>query len=108
MSKSQTKQIADSLHERGLRKRVARSVAGALGSDGPKRSPSRAARVADELRCLARDIEEHPTGRTQKRRAAARKAARTRARNAKKRSAAARKAGRKRSDPGARGKTRSR
>ncbi len=104
MAKSREKQLADALHERGLRKRVARSVAGALGSGNAKRPPAQVARVADDLRGLAVDLENRATGRNRKRPAAAR----TRARNAEKRSVAARKAGRKRSTSSPRTKARAR
>jgi hypothetical protein len=85
--KSRQDELFEMLRARGLRKRVARSIADATG-----RSPKGVKKVTNDLRALAREIEDRATGGPAKRKAAAKKAAATRKRNASKRSAAAKKA----------------
>ncbi len=95
--KSKNEDLVKTLRERGLRKKVARSVADGIGSGRPRQEPPAAvARVTTDLRKLADEIEDRATGRTAKRKAAAKKAAATRAENAKTRSSAAKKGARTR------------
>ncbi len=96
-SQKQTKELIAELHDRGLRKKVAKSAAEAIGSGSHRTAPETVVRLTDDLKVLAQEIEDLSTGRAAKRRAAARKAAATRARKAESRSAAARKGARKRS-----------
>lgn len=103
MAKKKQQGLADALHTRGLRKRVARSVEDAVGTGKSAASPKSVTKVVDELRGIAGELEDMVTGRgaqreqrARTRRAAAKKAARTREANAAKRSAAARKGARTR------------
>jgi ElaB/YqjD/DUF883 family membrane-anchored ribosome-binding protein len=103
MAKTKQNGLAGTLHARGLRKRVANSVADAVGTGRSAASPKQVTKIVDELRGLAGELEDMVTGRSAKkaeaartRRTAARKAARTRSENAAKRSAAARKGARTR------------
>jgi hypothetical protein len=97
MAKKGNTDLVDRLRAGGLRKRVASSVADAIGSGGSRKQPHKAVRgVIRELRSLTDEIEDRATGRTAKRKAAARKAAATRRKNAAKRSGAAKKAARTR------------
>ena len=87
---------ADALFERlranGIRKRVARDIAGALGrADGSSASKAARERIGD-LRSLVGELEDRAKGGPAKRKAAAKKAAQTRKRKAAARKAAARKA----------------
>jgi hypothetical protein len=93
--KSRQDEVFEMLRARGLRKRVARSVAKATGSAN-RNTPQGVKKVANDLRALASEIEDRATGGPAKRKAAAQKAANTRRRNANKRSAAAKKAARTR------------
>jgi hypothetical protein len=89
--------LVDRLHAGGLRKRVASGVADAIGSGGTRKQPPKAIRgVITELRKLTDEIEDRATGRSAKRKSAARKAAATRRKNAAQRSTAAKKAARTR------------
>jgi hypothetical protein len=88
--KSRQDEIFEALRARGLRKRVARSVAEATGRAN-RNTPKGVKKVAADLRSLASEIEDRATGGPAKRKAAAKKAANTRKRNASKRSAAAKK-----------------
>jgi hypothetical protein len=81
-------ELFDLLRARGLRKRVAETVAGATGKSNGK-VPKSVRGVLDDLSGLTREVEERVTGKGRKRRAAAQKAAATRKRKAAKRSAAA-------------------
>ncbi len=94
MAKRNEKELMDTLRARGLRKRVAKSVADAIGSGPRKSQPKAVTKVVNDLRGLVEVIEDRATG---KRRAAARKAAVTRKRKAQTRSTAAKKAARTRS-----------
>ena len=90
-------QLFEMLRARGLRKRAARVISEASGagrSAGGQVDKRARAAVAD-LRGLADEIEDRLTGGS-KRKAAAQKAARTRAANARTRSTAAKKAARTR------------
>jgi hypothetical protein len=102
---SNNEDLVKMLRERGLRKKVARSVADGIGSGGPRKKPPVAvAQVTTDLRKLADEIEDRATGRTARRKAAATKAATkaatTRAENAKSRSSAAKKAAQTRASQG--------
>ena len=93
--KSRQDELFDKLRASGLRKRVAKSVAEATGRAN-RNTPQGVKKVANDLRALASEIEDRATGGPAKRKAAAKKAANTRKRNASKRSAAAKKAARTR------------
>jgi uncharacterized sporulation protein YeaH/YhbH (DUF444 family) len=88
--KSRTDEVFETLRARGLRKSVARRVAEATGRAN-RSTPKGVKKVAADLRSLASEIEDRATGGPAKRKAAAKKAAATRKRNASKRSAAAKK-----------------
>ena len=88
--KSRQDELFEMLRARGLRKRVARSLADATGRAN-RNTPTGVKKVAADLRSLASEIEDRATGGPAKRKAAAKKAAATRKRNASKRSAAAKK-----------------
>jgi hypothetical protein len=90
-------QLFNRLRTRGLRKSVAQNLAEAVGGARRRRKPPKAvARVVGDLRQLASELEDRATGAPAKRKAAAKKAAETRKRNAAKRSAAAKKGARTR------------
>ena len=89
-------ELFDRLRAGGLRKRVASTVAEAVGSGARRKPPKQVDRVVGELRALAAEIEDRAKGGPGKRQAAAKKAAATRRRNAAKRSTAAKKAARTR------------
>jgi hypothetical protein len=89
--KSRQEELFDRLRAGGLRKRVARSLAEATAKANG-RTPKAVRGVADDLKSLARELEDRATGGPAKRKAAAKKAAATRKRKAAKRSAAAKKA----------------
>ena len=94
MAKSRTDEMFDRLHAQGLRKRTAKLLA--QGTDR-RRKPARSAqRALDELKKLVSETEDRITGGPAKRKAAAKKAANTRKRNAQRRSEAAKKAARTR------------
>jgi hypothetical protein len=96
MAKAKQKDLIDRLHAQGLRKKVASSVADAIGSGPSKKPPAAVKRAAADLRNLAAEIEDRATGQRGKRQTAAKKAAATRKRNAAKRSQTAKKAARTR------------
>ena len=96
MAKSRQKDLIDRLHAQGLRKKVASSVADAIGTGSRRKPPTAVKRAAADLRSLASEIEDRATGQRGKRQAAAKKAAATRKRNAAKRSQSAKKAARTR------------
>ena len=96
-TKARNNDLMDRLRARGLRKKHARSIADAIGSGPRKSQPKVVTRVVTDLRDLVEEIEDRATGKTAKRRAAARKAAKTRMRKAQSRSTAAKKAARTRS-----------
>jgi hypothetical protein len=95
MAKNGNGDLVDRLRAGGLRRKVASSVADAIGSGSSRKRPPKAVEgVIKELRNLTDEIEDRATGRTAKRKAAARKAAATRRANATKRSGAAKKVAR--------------
>jgi hypothetical protein len=89
--KSRQDELFEMLRARGLRKRVARSLAEATGRAN-RNTPTGVKKVASDLRALASELEDRATGGPAKRKAAAKKAAATRKRKASQRSAAAKKA----------------
>lgn len=93
MAKSRQTEFFDTLRSRGLRKRVAATVVDAV-EGGRKRAkdPQKTVReVLADLKGATKEIEDRASGGPGKRKAAARKSAATRQRNAAKRSAAAKK-----------------
>lgn len=97
MAKKGNTDLVDRLRAGGLRKRVASGLADAIGRGGSRKQPPKAVQsVLRELRSLTDEIEDRATGRTAKRKAAARKGAATRRKNAAKRSGAAKKGARTR------------
>ena len=98
--KSRQEELFEMLRARGLRKRVARTLADAT-SRANRNTPKGLRKMASDLRALASDIEDRATGGPGKRKAAAKKAAATRKANAKKRSTAAKKGARTRAKAGA-------
>src|SRR4051812_15023278 len=97
MAKKHSEDLFDVLRGRGLRKRVARTIAELDGSGrkAGSRGEKLARRAADDLTAAAEDIRKRLLG-SSDRTAAGRKAAATRKRNAAKRSAAAKKGARPR------------
>ena len=89
--KSKRDELFETLRARGLRKRVARTIAEATGRTS-SRTPKVLRDAASDLRSLASELEDRATGGPAKRKAAAQKAANTRKRKAKARSEAAKKA----------------
>jgi hypothetical protein len=89
--KSKQDELFEMLRARGLRKRVARTIADAASKGGSATPKVVQTSVAD-LRALAAELEDRVTGGPGKRKAAAQKAAATRKRAAAKRSTAAKKA----------------
>jgi uncharacterized sporulation protein YeaH/YhbH (DUF444 family) len=88
--KSRQDELFERLRASGLRKSAARKLAQATGRAN-RNTPKGVKKVASDLRALASEIEDRATGGPAKRKAAAKKAANTRKRNAAKRSAAAKK-----------------
>ncbi len=87
--KSLNDQLFDQLRASGLRKRTARVIA---ESTDKRRQPAKAVHsVIDDLRDVAKEVEDRATGKSGKRSAAAKKAAQTRKRKARARSTAAKK-----------------
>jgi hypothetical protein len=93
--KSRQDELFEMLRARGLRKRVARSLAQATARTN-RRTPKGVKKVTSDLRALVGEIEDRATGGPAKRKAAAKKAAATRKRKANQRSTAAKKAARTR------------
>jgi hypothetical protein len=85
----QADDLFDHLRARGVRKKVAKALAGA---DGTKRAEALARTAIADLRSATETIKDRVVDRDSKRSEAAKKAARTRKRNAAKRSASAKKA----------------
>ena len=100
MAKRGNKDLVERMRAAGLRKKVAVSVAEAMGSGPRKSQPKAVAKVVRDLRRLAEVLDDRSTGKSAKRRAAARKAAATRERKARARSAAAKKGAKKRAKAG--------
>jgi hypothetical protein len=88
-NKSRQEELIDRLHANGLRKRVATAITGGRG--GRRKGEKRAREVLRQLEAASDTIRDEVLGRATKRSEAAKKAARTRKRNADKRSAAAKK-----------------
>jgi len=96
MAKSRSDDLFEVLRGKGLRKRVARTIADLDGGrKGGTRGKKMARRAAEDLTAAAEDIRQRLLG-DSSRTAAGRKAAATRKRNAAKRSAAAKKGARTR------------
>lgn len=93
-STSKSDELFELLRARGLRKRAARALSDAATTarGGSSASQATAKKLITDLRGLADELEERVTGKPSSRKEAAKKAARTRARNAQARSAAAKKA----------------
>jgi hypothetical protein len=93
MAKDKQSDLFETLRARGLRKRVAGSVADAVeGGHNRAKHPQKTVReVLADLKDAAKEIEDRASGGAAKRRAAAKKGAATRRRNAAKRSTAAKK-----------------
>jgi hypothetical protein len=97
MAKSARDDLFDRLRMGGLRKKVAKNVADGLHAARGGRTPPKAVTGAlDQLKALTAEIEDRAKGGPTRRKAAAKKAAATRKRNAARRSAAAKKAARTR------------
>jgi len=93
-SSKREKDLVKRLRDSGIRKRAAEAIAGA--TDGRRKPAKQVKRVIDDLSNLLDNAEDRLTGGPAKRKAAAKKAAATRKRNAAKRSAAAKKGARTR------------
>jgi hypothetical protein len=89
--KSKQDELFEMLRARGLRKRVARSLADAASSANG-RTPDVVKNAAADLKALATELEDRAKGGPNKRKTAARKAAATRRKKATERSQAAKKA----------------
>ena len=91
--KTKTDDLFDHLRARGVRKKVAKALSpGGNAKGGPKRAEALAQTAMADLRSASDAIRDRVLNRDSKRSEAAKKAARTRKRNAAKRSAAAKKA----------------
>jgi hypothetical protein len=100
MAKSKREQdLFKRLRANGIRKEAAKVLAGA--TDGRRKPAKQVRRVVDDLSKLLHEAEDQVTGGPAKRKAAAKKAAATRKKNALRRSAAAKKAARTRAKSGA-------
>jgi hypothetical protein len=88
------KELVDRLHAGGIRKRSAKLIASA--TDGRRKPAKQVRRAIDDLTKLVDEAEDRITGGPAKRKAAAKKAARTRKQNAARRSASAKKGARTR------------
>jgi hypothetical protein len=88
------KDLIDRLHANGIRKRSAKLIAGA--TDGRRKPAKQVRRVMDDLTKVLNEAEDRVSGGPAKRKAAAKKAATTRKKNAARRSASAKKAARTR------------
>jgi hypothetical protein len=94
MAKSRTDDLFERLHAQGLRKRTAKLLSQA--TDRRRKPAKTVERSLNDLKRAVMQVEDRLTGGPDKRRAAAKKAAATRKRNAQRRSAAAKKAARTR------------
>jgi hypothetical protein len=83
------KDLADRLHASGVRSRTAAVIAGA--TDGRRKPAKQVRAIIKEMHKVLAEVEDRATGGPAKRKAAAKKAAQTRKRNAAKRSASAKK-----------------
>jgi hypothetical protein len=94
MAKSRTDDLFDRLHAQGLRKRTAKLLSQATDR---RRKPAKAVeRSLNDVKRAVAQVEDRLSGGPDKRKAAAKKAAATRKRNAERRSAAAKKGARTR------------
>jgi hypothetical protein len=102
--------LFDHLHARGVRKKVAKAISSSAGNGakGRKRAEALAQTAIADLRSASDAIKDRVVNRDSKRSEAAKKAARTRKRNAAKRSASAKKAAATRKGATTRAKTRAR
>ena len=92
--RAKPEELFDQLRNSGLRKRTGRAIA--ENTDGRKQ-PAKAVRsLIDDLKAVADQVEDRATGKSAKRKAAAKKAAQTRRRNARQRSESAKKGARTR------------
>jgi hypothetical protein len=91
-------QLAKRLHASGIRKRTAELIAGA--TDGRRKPAKQIRAIVRDMTEMLNDVEDRVSGGPAKRKAAAKKAARTRKQNAAKRSASAKKAARTRAKSG--------
>jgi hypothetical protein len=89
--KSKTDDLFDHLRARGVRKKVAKAVADGANGKNRKKAEALAQAALADLRSAGDAIRDRVVNRESKRSEAAKKAARTRRRNAAKRSAAAKK-----------------
>jgi hypothetical protein len=95
MTKSKAQNdLIERLHAGGIRKRAAKAIAQA--SDGRRKPAKQVRGVLNDLNKLVSEAEDRVTGGPAKRKAAAKKAAQTRKRNAARRSAAAKRGARTR------------
>jgi hypothetical protein len=94
MAKTRTDELFERLRAQGLRKRTAKLIAQA--SDRRRKPAKTVQRTLTDLKKLVADTEDRISGGPAKRKAAAKKAATTRKRNAQRRSAAAKKGARTR------------
>jgi hypothetical protein len=94
MAKSRTDELFERLHAQGLRKRTAKLLS---QTTDRRRKPAKAVeRSLADLKRVVSEVEDKLSGGPAKRKAAAKKAANTRKRNAQRRSASAKKAARTR------------
>ena len=97
MAKTNNRDLVDRLRNSGIRRKVAESVAAGIATVRPGRKPpKRVDRVIAELRSITAELEDRAKGGPAKRKAAAKRSAATRKRNAAKRRAAAKKGARTR------------
>ena len=97
MAKTRNKDLVDRLRDQRAAQKVAKTVAAGVATARPGRKPPKGVnRVIAELKSITAELEDRAKGGPAKRKAAAKKAAATRKRNAAKRSTAAKKAARTR------------
>jgi hypothetical protein len=94
MAKSRSDELFDRLHAQGLRKRTAKLLS--QTTDRRRKPAKTMERSLADLKRVVAEVEDRLSGGPGKRKAAAKKAANTRKRNAQRRSAAAKKAARTR------------
>jgi hypothetical protein len=93
------KDLADRLHASGIRSRTAELIARA--TDGRRKPGKQVRAITKEMHKVLAEVEDRATGASAKRKAAAKKGAQTRKRNAAKRSASAKKGARTKAKSGA-------
>lgn len=94
------KDLFDLLRARGLRKKAARTISGAVGRKNDGRVPKPVRNALGDLHAVIGEVEQRVSGKLGKRSEAAAKAARTRKLQKAKRSAAAKKGARTRAKAG--------